>query len=259
MIFYKVTSIIYKFYFILAKLFKIKYIYSMYQVFLKSNFNDSTFIFYISGSYGFEFSNYLKNQKQTNIFLDIGANQGLYSLLASKNHSINKVYSFEPITSTYNLLKANLIKNGFLDKCKIYNYGIGTFNKKVKFIVDSTHSGNAAILKNVQRINKNHSLFKEKIINFEELNKLIEFNPNDKIGIKIDTEGSELDILQTLSLSKFWINVTWIHIEMDGSLSYLKKIYEIMKNHNFIIKKKIIPFVNLTHDNSPYYDIIFVR
>ena len=248
----------FKIYLFLVKILNLKYVYSLYGVFFKSNINDATFNFYVKALYGYDFSNYIKKLKKTNVFIDIGANQGLYSILACQNKKINRVYSFEPINYTYNFLKLNIKKNKSLEKCKIFNYGIGEFNKNVKFNFRKNHTGNSSMIID-QNLNKETTLIDGNIINFEKLNKLIEFDKYDNIGIKIDTEGAEVNILNTLKKCIFWENIKWIYIEVDGNKVQNKIIYNIMRKNNFVIKKKILPYINLNHKNSPYYDVIFEK
>ena len=50
-------------------------------------------------------------------FLDIGANTGIYTLLAAAANPAIKVYSFEPIPSIMNLLKLNVKQNPSLENC----------------------------------------------------------------------------------------------------------------------------------------------
>ena len=60
---------------------------------------------YAYGSYGNFYSDRLKKEKNKFLFIDIGANQGLYSIIAAKNKKNIKSYAFEPIKTTYDLLK----------------------------------------------------------------------------------------------------------------------------------------------------------
>ena len=77
----KILRIKLKFYELVNK----KYVKSTYGVFLKANYRDVTFRLCILGCYGNFYCNRLKNIDEEFIFLDIGANQGIYSLIASQN------------------------------------------------------------------------------------------------------------------------------------------------------------------------------
>ena len=48
------------------------------------------------------------------VFLDVGANLGLFSLLLARHHPERVIHAFEPNPSTYAALQANLARNGCL-------------------------------------------------------------------------------------------------------------------------------------------------
>ena len=64
----------------------------------------------------------LMRKYNVNIFFDIGANCGLYSLIiANKFNKIN-IYSFEPVETSYKKLIKNISINKNTENIKIYNY-----------------------------------------------------------------------------------------------------------------------------------------
>ena len=97
--------------FSLFRFFKCEKVKIRYGIKCFSDFNDRTFRFYFLGIYGFFFSNYLKYYPSKFIFIDIGANKGLYTIIAAKNVNCQKVISFEPIPITYNFLNKNPLLN----------------------------------------------------------------------------------------------------------------------------------------------------
>ena len=99
---------------------------SKYGIYFKNNWNDVTFKFYIKANYGFFYWHRLKSIANNFIFLDIGANQGLYTIGAAKNPNCKKVYSFEPVKNTFLLLKENVRFNKVFDKCLLLKKGIGS-------------------------------------------------------------------------------------------------------------------------------------
>lgn len=67
----------------------------------------------------------INNLKKDNVFIDVGANIGFFTLMASNLAGNNgKVYAFEPIPSTYEYLKTNVSK-----KSNVNIYQIGIHNK----------------------------------------------------------------------------------------------------------------------------------
>jgi hypothetical protein len=101
-------------------LFKIRYIYSLffknkveyldsyYGVKLSPNFGDQTFKYCIRGDYGDFLSNYIRSIKFDFVFIDIGANQGLYSIISNQNLFCRKIYSIEPQKKIISILKKTL-------------------------------------------------------------------------------------------------------------------------------------------------------
>ena len=77
------------------------------------------------------------------IFFDIGAHIGFYSINAAKRHETIKVYSFEPIPQTFELLQKNIYINK-LNNVFFYNVGLLDMEKEVDFFFNPTMSGNAS-------------------------------------------------------------------------------------------------------------------
>jgi FkbM family methyltransferase len=70
--------------------------------------------------------------RSNDIFCDIGANIGSYTLLASKVIGA-KTYCFEPIIETFSNLKKNIYLNNISEKVIAQNIGLGDENKKLRF------------------------------------------------------------------------------------------------------------------------------
>ncbi len=65
-------------------------------------------------------------------FIDVGANVGVYSILASGVSKANS-YSFEPIPSTFNHLLRNVNYNNLQKKITLYNNGVGDKEELLHF------------------------------------------------------------------------------------------------------------------------------
>jgi len=89
----------------------VKFAWSAYGVWLRKYPQDATYRFCITGTYGWYLSDILQRQA-SEVFLDIGANQGLYSLIAKKNKAFTSIYAFEPNPKTYRYLEQNIARNG---------------------------------------------------------------------------------------------------------------------------------------------------
>jgi len=95
-----------------------------------------------TGYYEKEISLYImSNLSPSDVFVDIGANSGYYTLLASKivgEHG--KVYSFEPHPDTYKRLVQNIMLNS-LNNVHTFNYAASSFDGEGELFVSKSSDG----------------------------------------------------------------------------------------------------------------------
>jgi len=123
--------------------------------------------------------------KKNSVIFDIGANIGNHSIYWAIKSNTKKVYSFEPVKDTFNILKKNIEINNITEKVKIYNIGLS--NEKIKGSISFYNPGNIGGTRIKQDLNGDLSL--EKLDNIKIVEDTIDF-------IKIDVEGHELEVLQ---------------------------------------------------------------
>jgi FkbM family methyltransferase len=70
--------------------------------------------------------------REPDLFMDIGANIGSFSILASSETGAS-TFAFEPIPETYKMLENNIYINNIQDKVKLYNKGVGEKNETLNF------------------------------------------------------------------------------------------------------------------------------
>jgi FkbM family methyltransferase len=116
-------------------------------------------------------------------FIDIGANIGSYTILAS-GHVGAKTISFEPIPTTYKTLLDNLVLNRITEKVIPFNMALGSKTESLIF------TSNLDTTNHVVEENLDSNI----IIKSEKLDNIIEYNEKVKL-IKIDVEGFEKQVL----------------------------------------------------------------
>lgn len=77
--------------------------------------------------------------KPDDIFFDIGANVGSYSLISAKLGA--KVYSFEPAATNFNLLLQNVYLNNLQNEIKLFPFVIGDYSRAKIFIYKDLKPG----------------------------------------------------------------------------------------------------------------------
>ncbi len=130
------------------------------------------------------------------IIIDIGANTGIYSLIAKAVSPTAKVYAFEPVSRVFNKLKENISINNFdiiaIDKAVSNFDGIG-----VIYDTPSEHTYSVTVNKNFCPPG---TIVIETKIETITLNSFIKIQNIEKIDlIKIDVETHEPEVLEGFS------------------------------------------------------------
>jgi FkbM family methyltransferase len=169
--------------------------------------------------------------------VDIGANYGVFSLY-SQQFSPKNVYSVEPIKSTFKKLTKNLKPY----KVKCINKAISNENGFESFAVTDVNGNNFSI-KNSDGYHPSTMLSQE-IVETTTINSLINDYNIEKIDfLKVDCEGGELDLFETIDKEFLSKSVKKTAIEYHSNL-IKNRVIEILESNNFTIE-----------DVSGFYDI----
>ena len=164
--------------------------------------------------------------REDDLFIDVGANLGSYSILACSAIGA-RGYAFEPVPKTYNRLQDNIYLNGIEDKVTCMQVGVGKEKGAIEFTANNDTT-NHALAKGEQC---NNSI----VVQVVTLNDILK-DENPTL-IKIDTEGFETEVLEgALEI----INKPSLHsviIELNESGRHYgfdeSRIHEIMKDNGF--------------------------
>ncbi len=165
------------------------------------------------------------------VFFDVGSCIGMYSLLFAQKFKNIKIYSFEPVTNTYNTFVKNIEINGYEDKIKAFNFGFYNKDGYVKIGVpkDRQYEDNDGLY----TIDKgNLSLANIVDAKMRHLKEFIYENNIDCIDIlKMDTEGSCLVILE--DSAEILSRIRYINVEINDTFKEDCKIAIFLKNVGF--------------------------
>lgn len=215
---------------------------SVYGVELKKNWPDVTFRLCARGHYGWYFSDFLKSLPFRFSFLDIGANLGLYSLVASRNSNLANVYAFEPNPYVQRFLEDNAALNDA--PIKIYPVAIGDTDGEQLLYFDKSHTG-AGGLKPAKG-----GRISVQCRNFAVFNEIQSVDANTKV-VKIDVEGYEPVVLQQLLRSTLAPSIRYIYFEADETRYNVEALRTSLEQHGF----------RLLHQEGrgAHYDLMYER
>lgn len=160
------------------------------------------------------------------VICDIGSNIGNHSLYWASNMQIKKIYAFEPVDTTYNILEKNIKINNLENIIKPFNIalsdekGLGIIN-----IYSNDNIGGTSIKKS----NKNNGGIKiDKLDNIKIIEEKLDF-------IKIDVEGHEL---LTLKGAKQTINKYKPLIFIEIFPENFDEINKLLLSYQYKLKQK---------------------
>ena len=144
--------------------------------------------------------------KEGDLFFDIGANIGTYSLLAS---GVSKAFSicYEPTPSIFQILEENLKLNNLAERAQALNMGVGHQGGMVSFVATSDSEKNHV----ANKTDKNTIEIKLTKIDDE-----VE-QYGLPLMVKIDVEGYELNVLEGMNITLQNPSLKVVLIELNGS------------------------------------------
>ena len=223
---------------------------SSYGVVMRKNWKDATFRFCIEGRYGAFLSDHLRHKNTHFHFLDIGANQGLYTLIAAQNPCCVNAICFEPVKRTFLNLVENIHLNKVAEKTTVLNFGLGIKPERVSIFLKENHSGAASQIS--PQSNERTTEETIEIVTAQILSFLPVVKPIQSVICKIDVEGKESDVLQTLIGCKIIESIDELFYEVNEHWTDPLKIQEMLEKEGFKVFQKI-------GDNSTHYDVLARR
>jgi FkbM family methyltransferase len=163
--------------------------------------------------------------RERDLFVDIGANVGSYTILGSAAIGARTV-CFEPVPSTYKRLKDNIRINNIGSKVESLNIALGNSKGEVYFLSDQNCKNHVIA---------NNETKKENItVSISTLDKELKDCP---FLIKIDVEGFELPVLEGGNRILSNMELCGVIIELNGSGNRYgyddSSILNIMSSHGF--------------------------
>jgi FkbM family methyltransferase len=163
------------------------------------------------------------------VFVDIGANYGLYSIVAMKNTSCLQAHSIEPNPAFLDYLKMNGEKNN--SRLVIHDVGIGEKNEQRELSYKEFNSGRGSLVqkfeKSAQIIMRDHTL----------LDDIGKMHPQGRFFLKIDVEGYESIVVEEFIKSEISSRTDFVFIEISPMWikpKNVKRVFDQLDKLGFI-------------------------
>jgi FkbM family methyltransferase len=135
------------------------------------------------------------NLSSGDVFWDVGANIGVFSLIAAKIVGPNgSVFSFEPSPDVFLALQSNTIGDNSI---KIFPYGIGNADGSASFVAQGMSAG-SSFIEEVTEMNRRYhpgEAIRQFSVTIKKLDTLLsDLRPPSLV--KIDVEGFEFEVLK---------------------------------------------------------------
>jgi FkbM family methyltransferase len=215
------------------------YTMSNYGVWMLNNYNDRTFRLSLMG-YRNGLEKIISSLKHPFTFVDVGANQGVFSLVAAKNKYCSSLHTFEPNLGVNEFLEKNVEKNN-VKNITIHKSAIGSRIGNSGFFVPDNHSGAGRVSSTVSNMEIN-------CVNHIYLDKFL--IATESLFVKIDVEGNENEVLQELFISK--LNIKYIFVEICSKYNFDEEFtIKILNTNGFneVFRK----------ENKISYDALFIK
>ena len=160
-------------------------------VFVVQPFDDSTTI--CADYFERDIRDWLLTPAVKNVFVDIGANRGIYSIRAPQKYGYQTVHALEPNKEMFDVLARNIQLNNLEEIVTCHNLAAGKETSTAHFSVDPMHKGGGKIVSATDSDTFDVSV--------ASLDTILQAFPAQEISfIKIDTEGFEFDVLAGMSV-----------------------------------------------------------
>ncbi|MFI5155830.1 MAG: FkbM family methyltransferase [Chitinophagales bacterium] len=190
------------------------------------------------------------------LFVDVGANIGSYTVLASAV-AMAQAISIEPVPKTFSNLKRNVAVNDLESRVELHNYGIGNESGVLRFTrnLDTINH----VISSVDAANDSDSI-EVQITTIDDM-----MQGRIPLLIKIDVEGFELAVLEGARQTLSNTHLNALIIELNGSC----RRYGVNESdiHEFLVSSGFtaatyFPFerrLNMKESFNPHSNTIYVR
>lgn len=167
--------------------------------------NSSQHYFNLKGRYEIEWISLIhKILPYYEYFIDIGANLGIYAVTISQVNPSKKVIAIEALKANYKILEENIRINN-LSNCESMLKAVSNHKGTLRFYINPIHDGGGSLIESecyrTGNVVLNAEEYQKKHRGFRYYQEVESVSIDDLVSVesvmKIDVEGSELDVLKS--------------------------------------------------------------
>lgn len=199
-------------------------------------------VFLTGGFQNKKFNQFLKIDPNIEVFIDVGANIGSHTINTFNIlKKLSSVYSIEPDQENFNILNQNILNNNLDDKVKVFHAYLGES-------INEDSSSRYPLVSSQQITNEYNGIpgifNSASSFNLKNLNEIKE---HQRCALKIDVDGNELVVLNSLfEFLKY--NKPNILVEINKDLlevKELKKTLDRLKKIGYMVYRKNGKYLDL--------------
>ena len=204
---------------------------TVYGVPMCTDWEDRSYAYCHYGTYGDYLADVIASIKCPFVFLDIGANQGLFSLLAAQQPACKLALALEPVAATFDQLEANIALNRCEDRVIPLEFGLSD-QAGVRMVTrHRSHSGLATLESHICKANRNSI---SQPVNIRRVAGLLDHLPDGlPLFVKIDVAGHEATVIEEVLSSPCADRIIGIFYAHDESLCDTSRIERTLAQRNF--------------------------
>ena len=224
------------------------FVRSAYGVWLAERADDHTFRFCVEGSYGFVLSDLLATRSSPFVFVDVGANVGLYSLVAATNPAAVAVHAFEPDPTSAALLRRNVERAG--GGCTVHEVALSDVAGTAVLTTIEGHSGGSTLGGRRNPAFRASGEIEVTTVDSSYLDEHVPVAAGTGVVLKIDVEGHELAVVRGLCAARWWsqVEAVWVECAVGGAPD---PVEDLLRSEGFTMARRV--------GKATQWDALYVR
>lgn len=207
-----------------------------YGVTMLPDWSDRTYAYCHYGTYGTYLADLVGAIDYPFLFLDIGANQGLFSLIAARNSYCAAIVALEPVPNTYARLEHNFVLNNVTDRARVLRFGLSDRDGTHQMTTCKRHSGVATLEDHLSSWIPDAD---RRDVELRTVSGLMPYLTDHlPIFVKIDVEGHEAVVIKQLLGTPLAVRIIGIFYEQDRQWSDEATIADLLAQAGFAVMRQ---------------------